>query len=73
MPKKIGVLLNSVLLNLLICTPLMYKLCLMIISGSNVEMCTAISIVLALYGIMKKFIDLTKISKASKYGKKKEE
>jgi len=72
-PKKIGVLLNSVLLNFLICTPLMYKLCLMILSGRNVEMCTAICIVLALYAIMKKFIDLTKISKGSKYGDKKQE
>ena len=71
--KKIGVLLNTVILNLLICTPLMYKLCLMLLSGNNVEMCTAVSVVLALYLMMKKFIDLTKISKASKYGQKKQE
>ena len=66
-------LVNTVLLNLLICTPLLNKLCLMLLSGNNVEMCTAISVVLALYVIMKKFIDLTKISKASKYGEKKQE
>ena len=45
----------------------------MLLSGNNVEMCTAISVVLVLYVIMKKFIDLTKISKASKYGEKKQE
>ena len=72
-PKTLGVLVNTVLLNLSICTPILYKLCLMLLSGNNFEMCVVISIVLALYVIMKKFIDLTKISKASKYGEKKQE
>ena len=71
MPRKIGVLLNTVILNLAICTPLIYKLCRMIFSGNNSEMMIAVVVILALYVIMKKFIDLTKISKASKYGEKK--
>lgn len=71
MPRKIGVLLNTVILNLAICTPLIYKLCRMILSGNNSEMMIAVVVILALYVIMKKFIDLTKISKASKYGEKK--
>ena len=71
MPRKIGVLLNTVILNLAICTPLIYKLCRMILSGKNSEMMVAVGVILALYVIMKKFIDLTKISKASKYGEKK--
>ena len=71
MPRKIGVLLNTVILSLAICTPLIYKLCRMILSGNNSEMMIAIVVILALYVIMKKFIDLTKISKASKYGEKK--
>ena len=71
MPRKIGVLLNTVILNLAICTPLIYKLCRMILSGNNSEMMIAVAVILALYVIMKKFIDLTKISKASKYGEKK--
>ena len=71
MPRKIGVLLNTVILNLAICTPLIYKLCRMMLSGNNSEMMIAVVVILALYVIMKKFIDLTKISKASKYGEKK--
>ena len=43
----------------------------MILSGNNSEMMIAVAVILALYVIMKKFIDLTKISKASKYGEKK--
>ena len=43
----------------------------MLISGKTIEMITAIIIVMTLYLIMKKFIDLTKISKGSNYGEKK--
>ena len=72
MPNNIGVLLNTVILNLVICIPLIYKLCSMAFSGNTSQMCIAIFVVLALHVMMKKFIDLTKISKASKYGNKKE-
>lgn len=70
-PRKIGVLLNTVIWNLIICTPIIWKLTLMLISGKTIEMITAIIIVMTLYLIMKKFIDLTKISKGSNYGEKK--
>lgn len=70
-PRKIGVLLNTVIWNLIICTPIIWKLALMLTSGKTIEMITAIIIVMTLYLIMKKFIDLTKISKGSNYGEKK--
>ena len=73
LPKTLGVLVNTVILNLSICTPILYKLCLMLLSYNNFEMCVVISIVLALYVIVKKFIDVTKISKVAKHREKKKE
>jgi len=70
-PKKIGVLINTIFWNLIICTPILCKLGFMILSGNSTQMAVAVIIILTLYLVMKKFIDLTKISKGSHYGEKK--
>jgi len=70
-PRKIGVLINTIFWNLMICTPILCKLGLMILSGNSTQMAIAVIIILTLYLVMKKFIDLTKISKGSHYGEKK--
>jgi len=70
-PRKIGVLINTIFWNLMICTPILCKLGLMILSGNSTQMAIAVIIILTLYLVMKKFIDLTKINKGSHYGEKK--
>lgn len=76
LPRKIGVLINTVILSLMICIPLAYKTCLMALSGDNIQIFTALFIILVLFAMkfaMQKFIDITRIDKASQYGHRKKE
>ena len=76
LPRKIGVLINTVIWNLIICIPLVCKMFLMTISGDNLQMFITLLIIAALFVMklaMQKFIDLTRIDKASRQGLKKKE
>ena len=73
LPWNIGVLINTIVLNMLICTPVAYMVTLMLFSGEPISMAIAISVTISLHIMMKKFIDLTKITKDSNEGMKKQE
>ena len=68
LPKSLGVLLNTIILNAVICIPLAYKTCAILMSGNFAQISTVLVVLAALHLAMKTLIDLTKISKASNYG-----
>lgn len=69
---RIPVLLNTLILNTLITIPLLAQLGRMLCSGSMINISLALLFPAVLYFSLKKFINLTRISKASAYGKKKD-
>ena len=74
---ELGPRINSlaviVALNLLISYPLVQKLFAMVLSGSVIQAFLAIAIVLVAHFSMRKMINLTKMSKGSTYGQKKQD
>lgn len=71
-PRRIYSLINTVCLNLLVLPSFLGHIGILAFSGSLLQLTVALILVVILYGGLKKFIGLTKISKASAYGGKKQ-
>ena len=71
-PRRIYSLINTVCLNLLVLPSFVGHIGILAFSGSLLQLTVALVLVVILYGGLKKFIGLTKISKASAYGGKKQ-
>lgn len=71
-PRRVYSLLNTVALNLLIMPTVLAQIGSFAFSGSLWQFALAVLLVAGTYFALKKFIGLTKFSKASSYGKKKE-
>ena len=69
-PRRIYSLINTVCLNLLVVPAFLVHIGILAFSGSILQLTLALFLVIILYIGLKKFIGLTKISKASAYGKK---
>ena len=66
MEKRWAPVVTTLLLNMCICLPIVYKLGSMALSGSMSQLAIATSIVMASFFVLKKFIGLTKIKKGPK-------
>jgi len=71
-PRRIYSLINTVCLNLLVVPAFLVHIGILAFSGSILQLTLALFLVIILYIGLKKFIGLTKISKASAYGGKKQ-
>jgi len=71
-PRRIYSLINTVCLNLLVVPAFLGHIGILAFSGSILQLTLALFLVIILYIGLKKFIGLTKISKASAYGGKKQ-
>ena len=72
-PRRIYSLLNTIFWNILVIPFVFGQIGASAVSGSMIQFGIVLFIVIGMYVALRKFIGLTKISKASSYGNKKTE